>query len=241
MDEKRARIRSVDQLAPGLRRLDLVMVDPPAVQFRGGQFVSLRIGDGFHPRRSYSISSSPARTDGFELLARSTGGAADPFLARLAPGRELSLLGPMGFFLCDRRHPGDVVMGATGVGISALLSMAAELLELPERAQPGRILLYWGLRSEADVVLRDRLDALAARSGGRFSYELYLSEPGSAWIGNRGHITADLVATAGTCDAPTYYLCGNGAMIRDAARALIGRRVPPERIRNEVFYPAILP
>lgn len=216
------------------------MVDPPAVRFRGGQFVSLRIGDGFHPRRSYSISSSPARTGGFELLARSAGGAADPFLAQLAPGRELSFLGPMGFFLCAPRHPGDVVMGATGVGISALLSMAAELLARPDAEHPGRIQLFWGLRHEADVALTERLDQLATSSGGRFGYELYLSEPSSAWTGNRGHITADLVATAGTMDAPTYYLCGNGVMIRDAARALVNRRVPPERIRHEVFYPAVL-
>lgn len=217
------------------------MVEPAAVRFRGGQFVSLRIGDGFHPRRSYSISSSPARTDGFELLARSAGGAADAFLERLAPGRELAFLGPMGFFLCDRRHPGDVVMGATGVGISALLSMAEELAGRPADAQPGRILLYWGLRTERDVALTDRLEDLTRRTGGRFAHEIYLSEPGSTWTGNRGRITADLVATAGILDTPTYYLCGNGAMIDDAGRALLNRRVPPERIRHEVFYPAILP
>ena len=67
MEERTARVEAIRELAADIWSVELVPVDPPEIQFRGGQFVSLRISDGFHPRRSYSVASSPLVRDRFSL------------------------------------------------------------------------------------------------------------------------------------------------------------------------------
>jgi len=234
VEERSARVRSITEVAPGVLRVDLAATTPPEVRFRGGQFVSLRTGAGYHPRRSYSIASSPSDTAGFSLLVKTVSASAAGFFGTLEAGDEVHYNGPMGFFTLADQHPGDIVMAATGVGISAVLSQIYELLARPD---DNRVHLYWGLNHVRERFAIDELDALAADP--RFSYEIWLADADPAWAGPVGFITDPVVASADTLTLPTYYLCGNGAMVADVRIGLDERGIPADRVRTEVFYPRL--
>jgi ferredoxin-NADP reductase len=213
--------------------------------FRPGQFFSVRVGerdtDGNPILRSYSIASSPVPGGGREfaiILKLVPGGVGSERFARLAVGDRLKMSGPMGFFCLELMHAGDVVFGATGVGIAPVLPMLRELLARP--SETGRVHLFWGNREAADLFWLDELDALQAAHP-RFSYRLFISQGDPAEAAPRpaakGRITAPLLELAPTLARPIVYLVGNGAMIREVKAALVARGFERKRqIRSEQFF-----
>jgi CDP-4-dehydro-6-deoxyglucose reductase, E3 len=242
MAEKTARITGVETLAHEVLLFRAEMVEPAELRYRAGQFLSIRIDATGNVRRSYSIASAPDRPDAFELLVKVVpGGAGSELFLGLAPGDEIHFTGPMGFFVCDLAHAGDAVFAVTGSGIAAALPMIEEALARPAELERGRVLLYWGLRSEEDLYWQDRLAALAAASP-RFAYHVCLSRPGPTWTGVNGRITRHVLDALPNLDRPVFYVVGNGSMIRDLKKELMDRGVDRKRqIRVEVFYPASEP
>lgn len=242
MAEKRARVRTIRELAPSVLLCDFEMIDPRAMAFRPGQFISIRMSPDGRVRRSYTIASFPERADRFELVVKLVpSGMGSEFFRALRPGDEIGFTGPMGFFVPDPAHPGDVVFVATGSGIAAALPMIHEILGRPPEVEGGRVLLYWGLRRAEDVFFRDRLDAEVSRSP-RFAYHVCLSRPEPGWTGTEGRVGAHVLAALPRLDRPVFYLVGNGDMIRDLRQALVDRGVDRKRqIHVEVFYPAAEP
>ncbi len=239
MAERHARVAKVSTLHPDVLVIEAELTDPPELSWRAGQFVSLRCprGDDPNARRSYSIASSPAVRSRFELLVKLIpDGIGSDLFRNLGAGDELHFTGPMGFFTCDLQHSGDVVFAATGTGIAAALPMIEELVG---RAETGKILLFWGMRTEAELYWLDRLDALAARSP-RVSFAVCLSRPATQSQSQAltGHINLHVLAAAPALAQPVYYLVGNGAMVRDLKKGLIDAGVDRKKqIRTEIFYP----
>ena len=235
MSEKTARVARVVELAPGVRLIEAQAVEPPALSFRGGQFVSVRCGEGGDLRRSYTIVSSPAHHDRFELLVKDVdGGVGTAFFSALVPGDEVHFTGPMGFFVADAAHAGDVVLVATGVGIAAALPVIEETLARP--GEVGRVLLRWALLDGQPAYWTERLDAFAAANA-RFAWSLLRS---ADWLAAHATLASDTTALLPTLAAPVFYTVGNGDMIRrlrdDLVRLGVDRR---KQIRNEVFYPVM--
>jgi CDP-4-dehydro-6-deoxyglucose reductase len=237
MAEKLARVVSTTEIAPEVLEVQALCEDPPALSFRAGQFVSIRCGD--EQRRAYTLSSSPDRKDGFELLVKlAPDGVGSHFFRGLRPGDAIPFTGPMGFFVCDAVHHGDVVVAATGSGIAAALPMIRDITERPPAQEQGRVLLYWGLRREVDMYWRERLEAIVEKSP-RFSYHVCLSCPGPDWKGVHGRITEHVLEAVPLLGTTTIYLVGNGNMVRDLKKTLVDRGLDRKRqIRSEVFYPA---
>jgi ferredoxin-NAD(P)+ reductase (naphthalene dioxygenase ferredoxin-specific) len=226
-------------IAPGIVELVFEMRVPGRLAFRAGQFVSIAVDEAAAPnaaalpRRSYSIASQTSDAERLRFIVRvMPEGAASSYLMTLPLGAEIRLTGPHGFFVLDAAHAGDVVFGATGTGIAAVMPM---LGELAARAEPGRRHVYWGVREEADLFAREEVEALAARAGARLS--LYLTGPGAAWTGGRGRITAAVLDALPTFATPTFYLVGNGSMITELKRELVARGVNRKaQIRTEAFF-----
>ncbi len=237
MAEKVARTAAIHEVTEDVLVIDAVPVEPPELRWRAGQFLSLRTGDrrtgDANARRSYSIASLPGA--GVELLVKLIpDGVGSEFFRTLRAGDEIRFTGPMGFFVCDLAHAGDAVFCATGTGIAAALPMIRETLARPN--ERGRVVLYWGMRSQSELYWLDRLDALAASSP-RFHVDVCLSRPEPGWTGTVGRINAHVLDA--TFDRPVYYIVGNGNMVRDLKAALIARGVDRKKqIRVEVFYPA---
>ena len=236
MSEKTGKVARVTELAPGVRLVDVQAVEPAALSFRGGQFVSVRCGEGGDVRRSYTIVSSPARQDRFELLVKDVdGGVGTAFFAGLAPGDEVHFTGPMGFFVADAAHAGDVVLVVTGVGIAAALPVIEETLA--RSGESGKVLLRWALLDGQPAYWTERLDGLVASAGGRFVWTL---ERAADWLVAHAALTQAAVAELPSLRAPVFYTVGNGDMIRRVRDALVAAGVDRRKqIRNEVFYPVM--
>lgn len=221
---KRARIDAIREIAPAVFEVHARMIAPPRLAHVPGQYVTIRIGST-NETRSYSIASSPASSpassteadDTFMLLVRRIGGAGSQFLASLAVGELIELEGPRGDF---RLAPGsgDAVFGATGVGVSALFPMIEQLLARPER---GRVLLFWGVMQRSDLFWHDRLARFGHDS--RFACRIVVTGEGE------GFVTQPIVDTAGVLREPTYYLCGNGQMVKDVVDGLTSRGIDRAR------------
>ena len=231
-----AALRSRTLIAPGIADLVFEMRDPPRIEFKAGQFVSIAVHDSSGaplPRRSYSIASLSSEAERLRFIIRVIeGGAAFDLLMGLALGDELALTGPHGFFVLDAAHAGDVVFGATGTGMAALLPM---LGELAARSEPGRRFVHWGARHEADLFARAEVEALAAGAGA--TLQIHLTAPGPTWPGARGRITAAILDALPNLRSPTFYLVGNGAMITELKKELVARGVNRKsQIRTEAFF-----
>lgn len=216
---------------------EFVFATAPDLSFRPGQFISVQVGidaDGNPVLRSYSIASPPWRRGELILILRLVeGGAGSVYFAGLRPGDALRFTGPMGFFVNELQHPGDVVYAVTGTGIAPILPMAQEALS---RTESGRVLIEWGLRDEGDLFWQDELLRLC-REGPRARSRIFLSQPSASWSGLRGRITGPIFDELPRLLAPTFYLCGNGHMIEEVKAGLVQRGVNRKRqIRTEAFF-----
>lgn len=235
-------------IAPGIADLVFVMRTPERLSFRAGQFVSIAVGKdaaGLVARRSYSIASPSDNGDRLRFIIRVIPeGAASEFLMALPVGGEVQMTGPHGFFVLDREHPGDVLFGATGTGIAAVLPMLVELTQVAPTqptstaaASPfrGRCYVYWGVRHESDLFARDEVEALCARVGA--TLRLFLTAPPAAWAAGRGRITPAVLDLLPTLREPTFYLVGNGAMITELKAELVARGINRKKqVRTEAFF-----
>ncbi|HVK85301.1 MAG TPA: FAD-binding oxidoreductase [Kofleriaceae bacterium] len=219
----RARITSLDEIAPSVFELRATMLEPSWLIHEPGQSISIRIADTSE-QRSYSLASRPGQHDELVLLVRRIGGIGSQFLSSLKVGATMEFEGPRGEFrLAD--GAGDSVFGATGVGVSALIPMMEALLDRPG---DGRVWFYWGLTNREDRFWDERLGALARSP--RFKSHLVYTGAGD------GFITEPIIETARDLVAPIYYLCGNGQMVRDVIGGLSARGVDRERQIRTDWY-----
>ncbi len=216
--------------------MEFVFRHEDELPFRPGQFISVQVGmdEQNNPiLRSYSLASSPERRGELVLILRLLHeGPGSRFFAALRQGDTLRFTGPMGFFVNELSHPGDAIYAATGTGIAPLGPMVEETLR---RNEPGKVLLFWGLRGEDDIFWEDRLGELSR--GGRLVYRRYLSQAGPAYAGPRGRICAPILEQLSSWVKPTFYLCGNGSMIEELKGALVARGIDRKKqIRTEAFF-----
>lgn len=222
MRERRGAIRSIRPAGSRARLLEVEAIDPPAVGWRAGQFVSVRV-DAAGERRSFSIVSPPGRGSRFELLVGAgRPGATRRWVDGLEPGAAIDYFGPMGYFTPPADHRGELICGATGIGISAVLPILAER---------GAGQLLWSVRRRAEAALLERVEALPG-------IELSLHVTGE---GDR-RLTEPLVRAVSRAADPVVVLCGNPAMIRDVIARLAGLGVDTDtRVITEMFYPPAAP
>ena len=233
-----ASVRAIERIADGVTAFSLALDDADrALDWRPGQFVSIACGEdaeGNPLLRSYSIASAPRNELGEILLIIKLvpGGKASTWLAALSVGARVRFTGPMGFFVNDLAHPGDVVYAATGVGVAPLLPMMRETLA--RTAESGHVHFFWGVRHEADLFWSREVMSLA---GPRFSSTVHVSQPAGDWQGARGRITTPILELSSRLAQPTFYLCGSGAMITELKTRLVAAGVNRKKqIRTEAFF-----
>ena len=214
-----ADVEAVRGLTHDVRELRFRLVEPSAISFKPGQFVSFEVAVPGFPRpgmRPYSIISSPNERHAIDLVLNFVpGGPGSTYLFGLRPGQRTRFKGPAGsFYLRDSTK--SVLLVATGTGIAPFRSM---LSALAEKGDPRPVTLFWGLRSERDLYYQDELQFLAARHRD-FKFVTTLSRPSPEWKGARGRVT-DLVRTQiDSVKNLEVYLCGNSGMIKDVTASL---------------------
>ena len=79
---------------------------------------------------------------------------------------------------------------------------------IEETASGTEILLFYGVRSELDVIFESDLERLR-RSLPRFNCVIVASEPGTGWTGPRGRLSREQIERhLGPISDQTFFLCG---------------------------------
>lgn len=224
--------------------------------FVGGQYcrvgVHMTTNKGVEAvMRPYSLVNAPGASPNeiiITLVTPEQGGVLAPALHALKVGDPL-LVGPRtnGFFSMPEVPDAEVLWClATGTGLGPYLSI---LNTAAPWTKFKRVVLVHAVRFGAELVYRDKIDALAARYGERFRYVSMVSREAHAEA-LPGRIPAAITsgaleAKAGIAlDAATAHcmLCGNPDMVTDtiAALELRGmkkhRRKTPGHITTEAYW-----
>lgn len=218
-----AHVAAVAPAAEGLVTLALdVGGTPLAGTHRApGQYVRLalpEVGEGV-----FAIASAPARTR-WEFLLK-TGSALPDALAALPAGAVVQVSAPEGRgFPLETAHGSDLLLFATGSGISAIRSVIESVRA--DRARFGEVTLYFGARTPEAFAYRDELEHWEAAG---IRVVRTVSQPGaSGWQGLTGYVQAHLgeVRTEGA----HAFLCGQADMVEGVTQALATRGMPRERM-----------
>jgi predicted ferric reductase len=198
----------------GGRRLD-------HLRARSGQFFSWRFltRDRWWETHPFSLSAAP---DGRRLRITVKGqGDFSSRLAAVPVGTRVIAEGPYGTFTAAGRRCPRVALIAGGAGITPIRAL---LEDMP--AQPGEIVVVYRAARARDLILREELDALAARRGAEIHY---LTGPDRTLSGAELRVLIPDIAQR------DVYVCGSPEMIRSTRATLRGLGVPARHINLERF------
>jgi dihydroorotate dehydrogenase electron transfer subunit len=179
-----------------------------AVGSRAGQFVHVRTGDfsGMVLRRPFSLNTTDPATGIVTIHFRVIGRGTDWF-ARIRPGDQIDLLGPLGRpFEVDPRSQ-HLLLIAGGLGIAGVRMLADEAI------RAGRqVTLLFGAASVREVypssLLPDEVEYVVATDDGS--------------LGHHGLVTELVVKYEAWADQA--FACGPAPMLAALARLAAGRR-----------------
>ncbi|MHC3467982.1 globin domain-containing protein [Streptomyces sp. 7R007] len=214
----------------------------PAPRARAGQYVSVRVRmpDGVHQLRQYTLSSDPGRELRRITVKRVTGTAVAPqgevsnlLHSQVRVGDRLTLSAPFGdVFLDGRAHEsGPLVLVSAGIGCTPMTGILAHLAAT---SSTRPVLVLHADRSPADHALRTETRALVGELAGARA-QFWYERPG-AEEPDAGDGLMDLSGVELPHDA-TVFLCGPLPFMREARRQLLDAGIPARRIRYEVFGP----
>ena len=204
-----------------------------------GQHVDVRLTaeDGYQAQRSYSIASAPEDDQLVLTVERLEDGEVSPYLVdELRPGDQLELRGPIGgYFVWQQSLGGPLLLLAGGSGIVPLRAIVRHRA-LSGSAIPTRLLC--SVRSLAEVIYRDELDAAASGAGLEVSYTLTREWP-DGWAGHRGRVNDELLREIAwpPGERPLVYVCGPTGFVEQVAGGLVRLGHDPQRVRTERFGP----
>jgi ferredoxin-NADP reductase len=228
------RVTEIRDYTPAIRELFLKCDEPDSFKFRAGQFVMLHVPTetGKPALRAYSIASTDEITDGYRLVFKFVdNGVASKFVWSLKGTEVLDFTGPFGRVFFREPPTQQMVFLNTGPGVSQHFSfIESNIKKFPHH----RYRLLFGVRTEMDIYYRDELDRLK-RELSDFDYEFVLSRPSPNWNGKKGYVQ-NFISDFNYLETPTtFYLCGNGGMIRDVKDMLGSQGFDPSLILAEAI------
>jgi Na+-transporting NADH:ubiquinone oxidoreductase subunit F len=233
-----ARAASIRDLAPGMREVELELLEPARMDFLAGQYVQfLRPGSEQDPRplyRAYSMASPPSSAARLRLLfARVPGGECTTYVfERLRLGENVTINGPFGSFHV-RESTRKIVFVAGGSGIAPIRAMLADIAE---KGIARTAAFFYSARTTADLVYAaDMREAERRLPGFRFVPVLSRPAPGDGWEGEKGGLPAALMRLLPELDDHEAYLCGGPGLIDASINALKARGVKDEHVFFDKF------
>ncbi|MBC7456746.1 MAG: phenol 2-monooxygenase [Bdellovibrionaceae bacterium] len=215
------KINSIIDHTHTIRELHLELTSQPEFNFKAGQFVMLHVpvpGEGKALLRAYSIASTDQDNKRLSLLFKSVeGGKATEYVWGLKGNETLKFTGPFGKVFFQEPPTEQIVFLNTGSGLSQHMSF---LLSKMNQYPNLKYKLYFGIRSEKDIYFKAELEELKFKLS-NFEYNYVLSRASDAWTGKKGYVQNQLADFDYKNIPTTFYLCGNGAMIKDVKHQLL--------------------
>jgi CDP-4-dehydro-6-deoxyglucose reductase, E3 len=228
------KVETIVDHTPQVRELVLRCEEPKDFQFKAGQFVMLHVPqpEGKPALRAYSIASAEQDSTGYKLLFKYVEtGKASEFVWKLKGQETLQMTGPFGKVFFQEPPTEQIVFLNTGTGLSQHLSY---LLSKKEQYPDLRYRLLFGVRTEQDRYFEPQLQALAKELKD-FKWEFVLSRPSDSWKGKKGYVQNFIEEFEYMSVPTTFYLCGNGGMIKATKETLLAKGFDPKKIWVEAF------
>ena len=226
-----ASVVSVSTLTPTISRLVLQLPHDAELEYRPGQYMNVVLPDG--ATRSFSMASSllPDNHVDFHIRRIPDGRFTQQQLAQLQPGDELQVELPHGTFCYHEDDWRPMIFGATGTGIAPIRAILESLLD---RDDCPPMTLYWGMRAEAELYLKDEIESWAGRLY-EFNFIPVLSQPSADWTGRRGYVQDAIMEDHDDLSEHAFYLCGAPEMIASAKQRFITRGAEMAFIYSDSF------
>ncbi|MFP4176031.1 MAG: FAD/NAD(P)-binding protein [Planctomycetota bacterium] len=192
---------------------------------RPGQFAQVSVpGIGEAP---ISISSSPSRNDGFEMVVRKMGNVTGA-MHQLKDGDEVGIRGPYGteFPVDDAMKGQDVLFIAGGIGLVPLRSAIQYVLD--NRDNYGRVIILYGAKTPAERLFVQELLQWQQRDD--VEYLDTVDRAGDRWQGNTGVITTLMPKISIDPAEIRTVVCGPPVMYKFVLMELFEMDVPHENI-----------
>ncbi len=190
-----------------------------------GQFVEVSVpGIGEAP---ISVSSSPTRNDGFELVVRRIGNVTES-MHQLETGDQVGIRGPFGttFPVEEELKGNDVLFIAGGIGLVPLRSAIQYVLD--NRDDYGRVIILYGAKSPAErLFVRELLDWQDRED---VQYLDTVDRADEHWQGNTGVITTLMPKISIDPATTQAVVCGPPVMYKFVLMELFEMDVPYENI-----------
>ena len=215
--------------------MEIRFVPSRKFSFDAGQFVSVVVpapaGASKPLRRAYSLATSPDQ--GWGLCVKLVpGGPGSGYLASLKEGDTFQAYAPYGdfFYLPDTGRAACFI--STGTGIAPFIAMMNSKA-YRDNPPPSAINIF-GARSQDEIIYPGLFKKLGVTEIN------CISKPGPGFKGFTGRVTDYLKSLES--DWPwhetDFYLCGNGSMVAEIRKILLGRGVPEAQISKEVYFTA---
>lgn len=219
-----ARVVEISPAAEGLVHVHLEVPDEVAASHSiPGQYVKLAPaagGEGF-----FAIASGPSPRGNRITLLLKLGGAVADAIAALPAGATVRTTKAQGKgFPIDRAASRDLVLVATGSGISPVRSV----IEAVRARRPdfGKVSLYIGARTPRAFAYREEWDAW--RAAGIDVFPVVSRPEDSGWTGLTGYVQTHLGGVH--LSTAIAFLCGQKAMVEAVKKALAEQGMAPDSV-----------
>lgn len=217
-----------------------------AMTFAPGQFAVLSVPE-VDGGRAYSMVNFAASADRLEFVVKAKPGGkfSEWLFAADRNGARVRVFGPLGRAIYRPEEDKNILCIAGGSGIAGMMAILARADGAGHFAR-RRGHVFFGVRTAGDVFFLDRMDDIAARTGGNLAVTVALSE-GEApeeLRARHAHLrfatgfvhAVAAQAMAGQYDNVVAFVAGPPPMVDGALRMLImDARLPAKDIRYDKF------
>lgn len=207
--------------------------------FRASQYVSVALNiNGAMVNKPITIRSNPkdalgTKNTSYTLTVKQapTAYGSKFILDTWKEGSQVEISGPLGdFYYQELRDAKHVIGIAGGSGITPFYSMAAAIAD---GIEDFKLTVLYGNRTAEGILLKDELDALAAKSNGKVRIVHVLSHEEKEGF-EHGFITADLIKKYGGEEDYSVLMCGPKAMYTFCVGECVKLGLPKRRYRTEI-------
>lgn len=225
---------AIQTLSPDIKSFSFA-VDDPRWSFKAGQWIDLFVKiAGKWQVGGYSMTTSPTEKHRFDLVVRAA--EYHPVTRylheQLQVGEQLSCSQGQGDFYYDEQDSDSLLLLATGIGVTPLLSMVrfaqAAGIDLP-------ITLLHGSSQVSDFIYSEELAEYAANNP-LFTYRPILAQPQAQWRGEVSLIDQTLLSGEAISAQTDVYFCGARGFIESTITALRVLSVKESRMHYEKWW-----
>lgn len=225
-------VRRVVREAPGISTLHLSGENGAIPAFSPGQFITVYFPElGTPEGKAYSISSAPGE-ETFSITVRAIGEFSNR-LCGMGVGDQLEASLPYGHFSIEREDS-DVVMLASGIGVTPFRSMIFSVLRVNSSR---RITLLHSVRTVEDAIFKKEFELLTKDHPRlALSYFVTRGEVPPATALARRMIAGDALMHAPEIENTEFLICGSIPFTRDMWKALRASGVSEDFLYTEAFF-----